>query len=1349
MDSTPCAKPSDLLPSILVAVSILAIPLHAAEPPITFQLSFEQGINAQAAAGKPEAKWLAEEGQARFSDTGIHGRALLVEKNGEAVQFEAKDNIPTDRWTISFWVKGLDGADWNQRGVPAEDGKTVGVSHFTLLEMFGTNGWTRFYKYGPYERIFLLTQIRLANGKKQNHTLWMPDYEERAWHHHAIVWQKGKGTKLFLDGRLIAEDAAHEVAEQMQTFRLGQTFGADDQRRLIDELIIRHAALPPSDIFREYITAGSFRTPQHARLTQTTQRLSVDGVLDDGQWQHATVVTGLIDASLAQPAQTPTSVLMMYDDAHLYVACHSDLPLEAKRHIDEQLLHGFVSAAAVARDQDMSADDTVTLTLQPNAPDGDLLALQANGVNTRSDHRITRDGRTLPEWNPDWQVATKAGMDGWTVEMSIPFAALGTAAPTAGTTWGLDVQRQWRRLKNAVDTWCWGLRDPATGKAAPVHGLGTVTFGGFDNVAVNLSRLGPLHQGRLDLDLMLTALGAPTQVTVTLGTEHGPFRTETVDLTPGTPRRWRCDADLTQGGAGLLTVDVSAADAAVNYLHQEIPFYVPEQLAVTGKHYPSQQRLLVQWLVRRADIAPEQLSARIEIWPAQQADAPAKSELVPSPLPIEGSCPVKLEGLPSGNYLVKIVLVDGGKPLTERQLELTIQPMPQWLGNTLGLSDVVPPPWTPVRKADDTLSVWGRQLDYDGALLPQRLFTRGENVLAAPVRLDLDTGAGVVSSTDLAADTNWTKVSDTVAQSVRTLTCTGLTVQADITTEFDGFTWIRLEVAPTGPTARIDRLSFVVPLKPRWAELINPYDYGCRLTGKLPAGGFTGTMRPLWLGNRTGGLQVIAETDSTWLVDDANHELAVTHKEGCVELSLKLIDHAVELTTPVAIEFGFILTPVKPPPERYRNWRVYTPRQCQWRDGKLVNNGYHVEYEKISMPAKRDIEIIDIWANGWGQAHAPSGEVHYPIPKADITAQHWTRPLFWGGTCWSFAYAQLHNFWAESPEFKQFQHEWVSNTDASYIPKPGVTSNAQSITVCQASKSYQDFVLYAHKRLLDQANPRGFYFDVSRPVACNNVHHGCGHRNASDGRLAATTNFLGTRRLLKRVYTQLKQHRPDGLIFFHMSGQTAMPIYAFCDAMVDGENYTSILNRKDVRSYEKVLDLDTFAAQYNTQNNMGPVSVFLPEFQRSGAIRDEEWEQFGTRPADYIYGLILLHDGQLWWAYIHYPQLMKLFHALDELDWSHDYEFVPYWTQAALPLPDGVKASFYCHKQTGRAIAVVMNVNDAAMALNAPLDSQALGLPQPNRARDALHGEPCSLDNGALQVTIPAQTFRLIVLDTG
>jgi len=226
----------------------------------------------------------------------------------------------------------------------------------------------------------------------------------------------------------------------------------------------------------------------------------------------------------------------------------------------------------------------------------------------------------------------------------------------------------------------------------------------------------------------------------------------------------------------------------------------------------------------------------------------------------------------------------------------------------------------------------------------------------------------------------------------------------------------------------------------------------------------------------------------------------------------------------------------------------------------------------------------------------------------------------------------------------------------------------------------------------------------------------------------------------------MKQKRKDGLIFFHMSGQIAMPVYSFCDAMVDGENFTARLDRKENRGYERVLSLDAFAAQYNTQNNLGPVSVFLPEFERSGSIRRDEWSAVGTQPADYILGLILLHDSQLWWAYIHSEQTIKVYSALDRAGWGKQYEFVPYWSQRAAKLPNGVVATFYRDRERKRALAVVMNLNEQPVALNAAIDMDELGLPMAAAASDLVHDGNPRMVNARLQVSVPAKSFRMLLL---
>ena len=145
-----------------------------------------------------------------------------------------------------------------------------------------------------------------------------------------------------------------------------------------------------------------------------------------------------------------------------------------------------------------------------------------------------------------------------------------------------------------------------------------------------------------------------------------------------------------------------------------------------------------------------------------------------------------------------------------------------------------------------------------------------------------------------------------------------------------------------------------------------------------------------------------------------------------------------------------------------------------------------------------------------------------------------------------------------------------------------------------------------------------------------------------------------------------------------MSGQVNMPVLAFCDAMIDGENYVSLLDRKDNRGYEKVLTLEQFAAEYAAQNNFGPYSVVLPQFSRSGAIRADEWEELGYQHAEYLLGLIFLHNSQLWYpAYIPVEPTNRLYLAFDKYGLTGAWSYVGYWKQSVAQLPEDVKASFF------------------------------------------------------------------------
>jgi hypothetical protein len=279
---------------------------------------------------------------------------------------------------------------------------------------------------------------------------------------------------------------------------------------------------------------------------------------------------------------------------------------------------------------------------------------------------------------------------------------------------------------------------------------------------------------------------------------------------------------------------------------------------------------------------------------------------------------------------------------------------------------------------------------------------------------------------------------------------------------------------------------------------------------------------------------------------------------------------------------------------------------------------------------------------------------------------------------------------------------------------------------------------------------QGLYFDVSKPHACNNIYHGCGVA-FEGGRPIPTTNFLGTRKLIRRIYTLLREKHPDGRIYFHMSGQVIMPCWSFTDALVDGENYYSLLDRKNNRGYENVLKLDQFAAEYAGQNNFGPYSVKLPQFGRRGSIRGDEWEEFGWQPAEYLLGLIFLHNSQLWFpAYIPAEPTVNLYYAFDENGLDASWGYVGYWKQEACDLPDDLKASFYVSPDKKKAFMIVMNLAWDDRAVDLAIEPGEIGMAERLTRASMLYPEgKAELTGNALKsVTVPAKNFRLFLLES-
>src|SRR5439155_16432574 len=68
---------------------------------------------------------------------------------------------------------------------------------------------------------------------------------------------------------------------------------------------------------------------------------------------------------------------------------------------------------------------------------------------------------------------------------------------------------------------------------------------------------------------------------------------------------------------------------------------------------------------------------------------------------------------------------------------------PDWWVNhdKYGVQPEVPPPWMPIEWQDGVAEVWGRTIRFGDSLLPRQIVNQGQEILAAPIRLELSSGA--------------------------------------------------------------------------------------------------------------------------------------------------------------------------------------------------------------------------------------------------------------------------------------------------------------------------------------------------------------------------------------------------------------------------------------------------------------------------------------------------------------------------------------------------------------------------------------------------------------------------------
>jgi hypothetical protein len=153
----------------------------------------------------------------------------------------------------------------------------------------------------------------------------------------------------------------------------------------------------------------------------------------------------------------------------------------------------------------------------------------------------------------------------------------------------------------------------------------------------------------------------------------------------------------------------------------------------------------------------------------------------------------------------------------------------------------------------------------------------------------------------------------------------------------------------------------------------------------------------------------------------------------------------------------------------------------------------------------------------------------------------------------------------------------------------------------------------------------------------------------------------------------------------------------------DGENFNSIINEKQ-RTYRGVLNPAKFRGEY-MGHNFGAPTMFLGQ-----ARIKQQWvtEEGGASVIDHLHGLCLLHDIQAGGWQIAGPwekACERTYRAVEKHRlYSYAYQFIPYWSQNIVSLPDeDMHVSFFVLRpdrlktDKGRDWAFYTNEGDTAI----------------------------------------------------
>jgi hypothetical protein len=249
----------------------------------------------------------------------------------------------------------------------------------------------------------------------------------------------------------------------------------------------------------------AFAQAAKARAFSTTERIRIDGKLDEPVWKSASPIGDLIQVLPREgdAASEKTDVKVMVDSDALYfgITCFDSKP-------------SAIISTQLTRDAELEVDDYISIVIDPFFDQRNGFFFTVNPSGSRADGQISNNAEFANlDWDGIWNAHARITNEGWVAEIVIPFKTL--RFKPGQPMWGLNIERGIKRF-NETNRWSgarrniWltnlaeagqieGIPDVRQGKGLDIRPYGMIkrkegndwnVDGGFDiskNLAPNLN----------------------------------------------------------------------------------------------------------------------------------------------------------------------------------------------------------------------------------------------------------------------------------------------------------------------------------------------------------------------------------------------------------------------------------------------------------------------------------------------------------------------------------------------------------------------------------------------------------------------------------------------------------------------------------------------------------------------------------------------------------------------------------------------------------------------------------------------------------------------------------------------